>query len=120
MKRIVLALTLVLSASASHGEEPPRIDWKPYAVLASGQAFDVASTRIAIKRGCVKGNRIYRSAEPTTKRLVATKFVVVGAVAVAAAVLDLNGHPKLARWLGYGGGVTGFGVGALNLSANCR
>lgn len=113
----VMCIAVILACAATVHAEPLKL--APYLALGAGQAADVWSTRVALARGCVEGNGAYRAAAPSTARLVGTKLLLVGPVALTAAVLDRHGHHTFARVLGYAGGAVGGSIAAWNLSIRC-
>lgn len=116
MKCWLVSVSLLMLTATTHAE-PLRL--VPYVVLGAGQAADVWSTRVAVSRGCTEGNGAYRSQTPTTARLVGTKLLLVGPVALTAALLDRHGHHRAAAVIATGGGVVGGVIATWNLSIQC-
>lgn len=114
----VSALALLFLACAATAQADP-LRLAPYVVLGVGQAADVWSTRVAVSRGCTEGNAMYRSPTPTTARLVGTKLLLVGPVALTAALLDRYGHHRAAAVIATSGGVVGGAIAIWNLSIPC-
>lgn len=115
--RTILAL-LFLACAATAQAEPLHL--APYVVLGAGQAADVWTKRVAMSRGCVEANTYaYRSETPTTARLVGTKLLLVGPVALTAALLDRHGHHRAAAVIATSGGVVGGTIATWNLSIQC-
>lgn len=113
---ILCSLLLLASASAHAQDRRQPIDWKPVIALGAGQAFDIWTTRDALRRGCVEGNAaVFGSSAPTTSALIGRKVAVMAPIAVASVVLQRTGHLKIARAIGYAGGGVGAAAGIANL-----
>lgn len=91
----------------------PGIGAGPYAALGVGQGLDTWSTLGAIHRGGAEGNSGVYGAHPSPTRLIGTKAVMTLPVMLAMHELSKT-HPKIAKTLGYGGGILGGLLATLN------
>jgi len=88
----------------------------PMATAIAGQAADAASTLYNFSRGFGESNGVYGGGQPTG-RVLATKAAIGLGIPLLMRELAREGHPTVAKWLGYGTGVAGAVPAAINLGA---
>jgi len=123
MKHLVvtvsIALTLTTAASAqTPAERAPSLKL-PAIVLAGAETFDIISTQLAFKRGCIEGNPLFGK-HPGPHALWTTKLLGTAGAIGAAFLLKNTGHPKAAQWFVYGASAAPATAGTLNTLNSCR
>ena len=112
MKPIFLALVVLgLTASVLHAQD--RIGPAPSVVLTLGSSIDLATSLSAIHSGRGKEGNPFL-AHIGTPGLVAWKAGATTGMLVLLRKLAAEGHPKLAKTIGYVGGVALGGLGVHN------
>jgi hypothetical protein len=100
--------------TAEAPRRPQGIGMGPYAALAGGSLADGISTVAALKRpGTVEANPLLKGG---TAEMAAVKGGSTAALLWAMRELVKNGHPKVAKAIGYGGGAVLGGLAAHNMT----
>ena len=85
----------------------------PYAALIGGHAFDAGATVDGWRRGLRETNPLIGDSH---SKLLAAKAGGALLTSLGMRWLDKRGHDKLAKFIGYGGGIYSGAQGARNLT----
>jgi len=126
VKTIVFAVVFVLTATLTHAQETPspgalqpttpRLDWTPYVVLIAGQTADAVTTARNYGRGFTESNPMFGTA-PSLGRVLTIKTAETAGLSLLVWQLQRTGHPKMAKFIGYFGGIGGVVPAVINTAA---
>jgi|SRR5262245_4323202 len=122
MKTIgVLMMTLCVMTTKTYAQDATpaptlRLDWTPYVVLVAGQTADAATTAYNYRRGFTESNPLFGQHAPLS-RVVTIKAAETAGLSVLVWQLQRTGHPKMARFIGWFGGIGGVVPAVINASA---
>lgn len=99
-RRLVLLLLALLTASPAYAD-----DQRPALALAVGSGLDLVTTLHALRTvpGAVEGNPVLRPGG--TAGLVVTKTALTVGLTWAVTRIARDGHPRLAKVIGYTSGI---------------
>lgn len=115
----VILLLLSLATPLSAQEKSIPINWAPIVFAGAGQFADGKATTFKLSHGCGESNSRAFGQQPANANVWMVKGVTLASMTGTLWLLQKNGHPKVAKWLGIFGGAVGFGAAGYNLTVNC-
>ena len=100
----VLMVPLWLIASPLFAQSPKPLGPGPYVAFTLGSYADTHTTVACLRAGtCAEAMPMVFGKTPNG--VIASKTLATGLMLLALRSYDRAGHPKLAKWIGYGGGI---------------
>lgn len=107
-----VAAALLIARPVAAQETHAIFDVTPYIVMVSGNVADIVTTGQAFNRGAHEGNGITSTNQIAP--LALSKACAILGMGLTMRLLELHGHPRLAKAVGYlDGGIT-FGAAIHN------
>jgi hypothetical protein len=115
---VVMGL-LTFAASPLFAQSTNSLGPGPYVAFALGSYADTHSTVSCIRTGtCREAMPMLFGKSPNG--VIASKSLATGLMLVAMRSYERAGHPKLAKWIGYGGGIGMALIAARNVHVSGR
>lgn len=101
MRTTMIAMLALFVAASAHAQTTPRFArLAPYVVMVSGNVADLWTTKTALETGRAhEGHPAWD--HQAIGPLTAVKVSKIAASVVIMRLLEMHGHPKAAKWIGY-------------------